>query len=72
MPADVNVFFLFNSFVGRTLADVVGRIGESYVSHPRDLFVIAFNHAEFDQCVQSEPWLRKVHENAYRGLYRSV
>ena len=71
VPEDVNVFFLFNSFVGRTLAEVVGRMRQSYVSHPRDVFVIAYNHAEFDQCVPSGAWLRKVHENAYRGLYRS-
>jgi 16S rRNA G966 N2-methylase RsmD len=72
VPEDVNVFFLFNSFIGRTLVEVVERMRQSHVLHPRDLFVIAFNHAEFDHCVRGERWLRKVNENAYRGLYRSV
>jgi 16S rRNA G966 N2-methylase RsmD len=72
VPEDVNVFFLFNSFIGRTLVEVVDRIRQSHALHPRDLFVIAFNHAEFDHCVRGETWLRKVNENAYRGLYRSV
>ena len=72
VPDDVNVFFLFNSFIGWTLVEVVERMRQSHVLHPRDLFVIAFNQAEFDQCVRGETWLRKVEENAYRALYRSV
>ena len=70
MPDDGNVFFFFNPFIGATLSEVIHRIHRSWCSHPRDLFVIFFNHREFDQCVQSHYWLRKVHETAFCGLYR--
>jgi SAM-dependent methyltransferase len=72
VPDDSNVIFFFNPFDGRTLTDVVHRIHQSYCSHPRDLFVIFFNHGEFDKRVQGQPWLRKVHETSFCGLYRSV
>ena len=72
VPDDGNVFFFFNPFIGATLSEVIHRIYQSWCSHPRDLFVIFFNHREFDQCVQSHYWLRKVHESAICGLYRAI
>jgi hypothetical protein len=72
VPDDANVIFFFNPFDGQTLTDVVRRIHQSYCSHPRDLFIIFFNHGEFDKRVQGQPWLRKVHETSFCGLYRSV
>jgi SAM-dependent methyltransferase len=69
---DVNVIFLFNPFTGRTMADVVHRIECSWHAHPRELFIIAFNHAEFDRCVQDQAWLMKVRESALCGLYRAT
>jgi SAM-dependent methyltransferase len=71
VPDDANVFFFFNPFIGATLREVIHRIHQSWGSHQRDLFVIFFNHREFDQCVQSLDWLRKVHETAFCGLYRA-
>jgi len=72
VPDDGNVFFFFNPFIGVTLSEVIHRIHRSWCSHPRDLFVIFFNHCEFDRCVQSHYWLRKVHETAFCGLYRAI
>ena len=72
VPADANVFFFFNPFAGETLREVVQRIHQSWCSHPRDLFVIFFEHGEFDQRLQGHPWLRKVHETSFCGLYRTV
>jgi SAM-dependent methyltransferase len=72
IPDDVNVIFFFNPFVNQTLADVVDRIERSLWARPRDLFVIYFNHGEFDQRVQGRFWLRKVHETSFCGLYRST
>ena len=72
VPDDGNVFFFFNPFIGATLSEVIHSIHRSWYSHPRDLFVIFFNHREFDQCVQSHYWLRKVHETALCGLYRAI
>jgi SAM-dependent methyltransferase len=72
VPDNGNVFFFFNPFIGVTLSEVIHRIHRSWCSHPRDLFVVFFNHREFDQCVQSQDWLRKVHETAFCGLYRAI
>ena len=72
VPDDANVIFFFNPFAGETLTEVVHRIHRSYCSHPRDLFVIFFNHGEFDKRVQGQDWLRKVYETSFCGLYRSV
>jgi predicted RNA methylase len=71
VPDDGNVFFFFNPFIGATLSEVIRRIHQSWCSQQRDLFVIFFNHREFDQCVQSLDWLRKIHETALCGLYRA-
>lgn len=70
VPDDANVFFFFNPFGGATLARVVERIQQSWTSHPRDLFFIYFNHGRFDECIESQPWLRKVHETSFCGFYR--
>jgi hypothetical protein len=72
VPADGNVFFFFNPFNGATLSEVIHRIHQSWCSHPRDLFVIFFNHLEFDRCVESQGWLRKVRETPLCGLYRTI
>jgi hypothetical protein len=72
VPDDGNVFFFFNPFIGATLSEVIRRIHRSWCSHPRDLFVIFFNHREFDMCAQGHNWLRKVHETAICGLYRAT
>jgi SAM-dependent methyltransferase len=72
VQGDVNVIFLFNPFTGRTLTNVVYRIECSWQAHPRELFVIAFNHAEFDRCVQGQAWLIKVRESALCGMYRAA
>jgi SAM-dependent methyltransferase len=70
VPDDANVFFFFNPFGGATLARVVERIRESWTAHPRDLFVIYFNHGRFDECIEGQSWLRKVHETSFCGFYR--
>ena len=70
VPDNANVFFFFNPFAGATLREVVQRIHQSWTSHPRDLFVIYFNHGAFDQCIEGQPWLQKVHETSFCGLYR--
>jgi len=70
VPDDANVFFFFNPFGGATLERVVERILESWAAHPRDLFVIYFNHGRFDECIATQPWLRKVHETSFCGFYR--
>jgi SAM-dependent methyltransferase len=72
VPDDVNVVFFFNPFAGQTLTDVVHRIEQSLRSCPRDLFIIFFNHGEFDQRAQGQPWLRKVHETTVCGMYRAM
>jgi len=72
VPDDGNVFFFFNPFIGATLSELIDRIHRSWSSHPRDLFVIFFNHREFDLCVQNHNWLQKVHETAICGLYRTI
>jgi len=72
VPADANVFFFFNPFTGETLDLVVQRMRQSWESHPRDLFVIFFNHGTFDRCIQRHSWLRKVHETSLCGFYRSL
>jgi SAM-dependent methyltransferase len=72
VPDDGNVFFFFNPFIGATLREVIHRIHRSWCSHPRDLFVIFFNHREFDLCAQSHYWLRKIHETTICGLYRAI
>jgi SAM-dependent methyltransferase len=72
LPADVNVIFLFNPFAGGTLTEVVDRMERSFSSHPRDLFVISFNHDEFDLRVRGRAWLKKVHETSLSGLYRAM
>ncbi len=71
VPDDANVFFFFNPFVGATLSEVIHRIHRSWCSHPRDLFVIFFEHRDFDRYAQSHTWLRKVQETAFCGLYRA-
>ncbi len=70
VPEDANVFFFFNPFGGATLARVVERIRESWLAHPRELFLIYFNHGRFDECIAGQPWLRKVHETSFCGFYR--
>lgn len=72
VPADANVFFFFNPFAGETLTEVIDRIYQSWLSYPRALFVIFFNHAEFESRVPSHQWLRKVYESSFCGLYRTV
>jgi SAM-dependent methyltransferase len=70
VPDEANVFFFFNPFGGETLARVVERIEQSSLAHPRELFVIYFNHGRFDECIATRPWLRKVHETSFCGFYR--
>jgi len=70
VPDDANVFFFFNPFGGATLAGVVEQIRQSWIAHPRDLFVIYFNHGRFDECIEGQTWLRKVHETSFCGFYR--
>jgi hypothetical protein len=70
VPDDANVFFFFNPFGGATLARVVERIRESWTAHPREVFFIYFNHGRFDECVATQPWLRKIHETSFCGFYR--
>ena len=70
VPDDANVFFFFNPFGGTTLARVVERIRESWMAHPRELYVIYFNHGRFDECIEGQPWLRKIHETSFCGFYR--
>jgi hypothetical protein len=72
VPEDGNVFFFFNPFIGATLREVIRRIHRSWCSHPRDLFLIFFNHREFDLCVLNHDWLQKIHETADCGLYRAI
>jgi len=72
VPDDANVFFLFNPFTGATLAEVTRRMHQSWCAHPRDLFVIFFNHREFDERIADEPWLRKIHETAFCGFYSTT
>lgn len=72
VPADANVYFFFNPFAGETLAQVIRRIHQSWCGHPRDLFVIFFNHREFDQYIQGQTWLQKVHETVFCGLFWTV
>ena len=69
VPDDANVFFFFNPFGGATLARVVERIRESWTEHPREVFFIYFNHGRFDECIATQPWLRKIHETAFCGFY---
>ncbi|MEQ1946709.1 MAG: class I SAM-dependent methyltransferase [Bryobacteraceae bacterium] len=71
LPDDVNVVFLFNPFVGEILRAAVARLLESYLRRPRDLFVIAFNHGEFDRLAAGESWLRKIDEDEFRAFYRA-
>jgi SAM-dependent methyltransferase len=70
-PDDVNVVFLFNPFVGQTLTEVVRRIEASCRAHPRELFVIAVNHREFDRRVRGATWIAKVYEAPLCALYRA-
>ena len=70
VPEDANVFFFFNPFGGATLERVVERIRESWTAHSREVFFIYFNHGRFDECVATQPWLRKVHETSFCGFYR--
>jgi SAM-dependent methyltransferase len=70
VPDDANVFFFFNPFSGATLARVVERIRGSWTAHPREVFFIYFNHGAFDECVATQPWLRKIHETSFCGFYR--
>jgi SAM-dependent methyltransferase len=69
VPDDANIFFFFNPFGGATLAGVVERIEQSWMAHPRELFVIFFNHGRFDECISTRPWLRKVYETSFCGFY---
>ena len=70
VPDDANVFFFFNPFGGATLERVVERIRQSWMSHPRELFFVYFNHGRFDECIEGQLWLRKVHETSFCGFYR--
>ena len=70
VPDDANVFFFFNPFGGATLARVVERIRQSWIAQPREVFFIYFNHGRFDECIEGQPWLRKIHETSFCGFYR--
>ena len=70
VPDDANVFFFFNPFGGATLGRVVERIRESWMAHPREVFFIYFNHGRFDECIEGQSWLHKVHETSFCGFYR--
>ena len=71
LPDDVNVIFIFNPFVGQTLTEVVEKIRASWLSHPRELLVIAVNHREFDRRVRDGGWISKVFEAPLCALYRA-
>ena len=71
VPDDANVFFFFNPFGGRNDFSVSGSAHPGIMDiAPSDLFVIYFNHGRFDECVATQPWLRKVHETSFCGFYR--
>jgi SAM-dependent methyltransferase len=77
VPADVNVIWFFNPFAGATLTQVLQRISASVAAHPRNVWIVFFNHAEFDKCVEGEAsrgsaWLRKVSETPWCGVYRTT
>jgi SAM-dependent methyltransferase len=73
VPPDANVIFFFNPFAGDTLIAVLQRLRESWSQHPRELFIIFFNHREFDRQLCRQPvWLEKLEENEFRAFYRSL
>lgn len=61
VPPDVNVAFLFNPFTGPAIRAVLDRLRESFVAHPRPLWIIYAVPAENTDPFVHEPWLKLRH-----------
>lgn len=77
LPDDINVIFLFNPFIGKTLKRVVGNIHDSYTARPRSIYILFFNKIHFERIIKDAGygWLRRIHymhfyPNYSCGIYK--
>jgi hypothetical protein len=60
IPDDSTVMFFYNPFRGELLTEVVRRIHDSWIKHPRAITFLVSNHANFIDDTGSSHWLREV------------
>ena len=63
IPEDVNLIFLFNPFLGKTLARVIDNVHASYTAQPRRIYLIYFNKIHFERFLKDtrNGWIRPTH-----------
>ncbi|MBX3395447.1 MAG: methyltransferase domain-containing protein [Phycisphaerae bacterium] len=62
LPHDVSVIFIYNSFVGQILSNVLDNIRRSIDEAPRRVTLVYANPRHFEAELQARPWLRKMRE----------
>ncbi len=62
LPNDVTVVFIYNSFVGDILSNVLGNIRKSLDEAPRKLTLVYANPRHFESELRARTWLKKREE----------
>ncbi len=62
LPNDVSIVFIYNSFVGEILSNVLTNIRRSLDEAPRALTLVYANPRHFESELRSRDWLRKTRE----------
>lgn len=62
LPHDVTVIFIYNSFVGQILSNVLDNIRRSIDEAPRRVTLVYANPRHFEAELQARPWLSKTRE----------
>lgn len=75
VPADINVAYFFNPFVGPPLDAVVSNLRRSVELTPREFWVVFFNNGDFDRVADVSLWLEKQAQRSFYprlscGVYR--
>jgi SAM-dependent methyltransferase len=74
---DINLIYFFNPFRRDTLDKVINNIEKSFIDTPREIYIIYFNHLEFDNKINSKSWVKKISENRYHlgltcAIYKTI
>lgn len=62
LPNDVTIIFIYNSFVGEILSNVLDNIRKSLDEAPRKITLVYANPRHFETELKSRTWLRKREE----------
>jgi len=71
VPDAVDVIYMFKPFLGATLVATIDQIRASYVRSPRAIHIVVFNDEPFQDSVEGQDWLRKIHTSTLDAWSRA-